>query len=79
MATQIQQIKKVHYPLAEAIEKAMQQNLNRDKRLGLIGEPYSNEEIEIYREEATTLLKDSGENYLPEYPDTEHICVEKKA
>jgi hypothetical protein len=77
MASQIQQIKKVHYPLAEAIEKAMQQNLNRDKRLGLVSEPFSNKELDIYREEATTVLKNDGENYLPEYPDTEHICVQQ--
>lgn len=63
-----------YYPLKEAIELAAVQNLQRDIRLDLEEDESA---LDIYREEAKYLLKTAGENYLPEFPDTEHICVSK--
>lgn len=69
----------VYYELPEAIKKAAEQNYLRDYRHGL--EQYENwtdaDELthELYLEEAEHLLTTSGQNYDPESPDTELICL----
>ena len=75
-------------PTEELILKAAKQNLDRDIRIGLMGEAFEDlkpvtswdnlpeDEKKIYLEEAKVLLEDTGENYLPDYPDHELIKVE---
>lgn len=79
MAGQILAIKKVYYTFEEAVEKAAEQNFMVDKRkLGIVDAKFSertNEEGEYYFKTAEDTLADFGENSVPEYPDTEHICV----
>lgn len=69
------EIIKKFYPFQEAVERAAKQNYERDKREG-DNTPW--EEVKsLLIEEATFLMKTDGENWLPEAPDTEHICLLK--
>lgn len=73
MVTQVKAITRVEYELDEAVKKAAEQNLKRDQRMGLEDDPANQATVDIYLEEARVLLESTGENYIPEYPDTEHI------
>lgn len=77
MPTQIKKITKVYFPMEEAVKKAADQNMARDQRLGLLSNPANEGDVEIYTAEAEEVLKKDGENYLPEAPDHEHICVQR--
>ena len=71
----ITEIKKVYFELEEAVQKAAEQNWNRDDRIGLTEGITFEADSTIYLDEARHLLETTGENYLPEHPDFEHICV----
>ena len=76
----------------ELVLKAAKQNCDRDHRVsielpcsipGCIGresdpewEELMEDEKEIYLREARILLEKTGENYLPDYEDHEHIVWE---
>lgn len=75
MAEQVIKIEKVYYPKHEAIAKAAEQNLNRDRRKGLIDDDPNEDVIRKYIEEANVILMNKGCNSIPEYPDYEHIHV----
>ncbi len=66
-------------PMKEAIEAAAQQNYERDRRvLQEFSQPWEKALLrhkKMYREEAKYLLETTGENYVPDEPDTEHIVV----
>lgn len=66
-------------PMKEAIEAAAQQNYERDRRvLQEFSQPWEKALLRhktMYREEAQHLLQTTGENYVPDEPDTEHIVV----
>lgn len=79
MAEAILKIEQKFYPLEEAVKRAAAQNVSRDFRNNLI-EVSSLQELpivlrSIYVNRARALLKQDGQNSLPEYPDKEHICV----
>lgn len=73
---------KVYYELSEAIEKAAEQNYQRDYRHGL--EAYEKladapEDVkQKFLEEATYLLNKTFQNWEPEYPDDDLICVRRE-
>ncbi len=72
---------KVYNDLEEAVAAAALQNYNRDARtlLEVVSWEEADEKIkETYLDEVRWLLSDSGENYLPEEPDTTHICYGTK-
>lgn len=79
MANQILKITKVYYPLEEAVQKAAEQNLAAAHRDGL--HPVAKlEDLSLFNQtvllnNARWLLASLGENSLPVYPDTEHICL----
>lgn len=81
MAGQIFEIKKQHYPFQEAVKKAIEQNVLRDHRLGLISattiDELTEEQKGVYTADAMAMLEIHGENHIPHYPDTEHICVQQ--
>lgn len=78
--SEIRKITQVFYPREEAAVKAANQNLNRDFRKGLRKEKSLSDfkdpvaSHEYLHNTMYTLICD-GQNCLPEYPDTEHICV----
>lgn len=82
MATTVMSIKKVFFPFDEAVAKAAAQNAAADFRKGL----HNSEKFadlprlqrNQYEYEAERLLKTTGENRLPTYPENEHICVQKE-
>ncbi len=82
MATQILAIKKVFFPIEEAVLKAAEQNVSRDFRMGMpsvtsgIFSEQTEDTQRDYLHYARRVIEKTGENYLPEYPDTEHICVQ---
>lgn len=82
MATTVMAIKKVFYPFDEAVKKAIEQNVEIDYEKGLASDPYhanlDHEARVRYQREAEELLATTGENRMPEYPLTEHICVQKE-
>lgn len=72
--------------MEDLVLKAAKQNLDRDVRRGLMyavgkcpkvtcWEDCPEDERRLYLEEARYLIKETGENYLPEFPDHEHIKV----
>lgn len=65
----------VTLPMKEAIELAVKENIERDRRCGLLKGTLSQDERAIYEEEAKYLLRTTGENYTPEYADHHHITV----
>lgn len=67
----------VFLPLSEAIDLATKENIERDQRKGLLPLDIPDETREIYREEATALLNNDGENYEPDYPDHHMIKLER--
>lgn len=73
----IKAIVTVELELDEAVKRAAAQNLKRDQRMGLEDDPAKQETIDLYEEEALELLTNSGENYIPEAPDFEHIVLKK--
>ena len=79
MSNQILKITKVYYPLEEAIQKAMHQNFAAMVRDGLSKvdkfEDLSLFEQTVMYNNACWVLTELGENSLPVYPDTEHICL----
>lgn len=81
MPTQVLPIVKKEYDFEEAVIKAAEQNIRRDHRIGECQadslEKADSEMREVYLSEARCVLEQSGENYLPEHPDNEHICVKK--
>lgn len=68
-------MKTIELSFNEAVELAVKQNIERDQRHGLISDPISEEEKSIYREEAEYILKETGENYQPDFPDHQLIKV----
>lgn len=58
----------------EAVKLAVKENMERDRRLGLL-EDETEDDKKIYEEEAIYLLKETCENYLPEFKDHHHIFV----
>ena len=68
-----------YYPFNEAVDRAAKQNFARDARHGLeTGDWETTDEDtrNFFLEEAAKLMKYSGQNYDPERPDTDLICVE---
>lgn len=76
----ITKIKKVYLPIEYAVKRAAEQNLLRDHRVGLTSATDLKEltipQRLIYIQEARNLLKTTGENYIPVYPEYQHICVQ---
>lgn len=82
MAEQIARIEEKHYSFEEAVKRAADQNVARNFRNGLscfssLSEMSVKDRVVQYHLARTTLLK-QGQNTLPEYPDTEHVCVKKE-
>ena len=66
----------VALPMKEAIELAVKENIERDRRCGLLKSTLvSPDERAMYEKEAEHLLRTTGENYSPEYPDHHRIVV----
>ncbi len=78
----IMKINKVFLPLGMAVKKAAEQNLLRDHREGIVTAAGLHElDIKtrlMYYQNARNLLKETGENYPPPYPDRNHICLKKE-
>ena len=69
-------MKTITLPIGEAVELAVKENIERDRRRGLLKSIFvSPVERAIYEEEAKYLLRTTGENYTPEYADHHHIMV----
>ena len=66
-------MKVVKMPLEEAVIKAAEQNFRVDVKRGLEKESEWGNLQDLYKEEARYLLVTTGENYLPENGETEHI------
>jgi hypothetical protein len=78
-------MKTLKLPLKEAIEAAVKQNIERDRRMekeigetDLMPDPLPQDELDLYYEEVRYLLETTGENYLPDYPDHPHVVIEDK-
>jgi hypothetical protein len=69
-------MKTITLPLKQAVELAVKENIERDRRCGLLESVLvSPDERAIYEKEAEHLLRTTGENYTPEYADHHHIMV----
>ena len=70
-------MKRLELPFNEAVEQAARQNYYVDRRRHNlpIGTKWKDVAAE-YLEEARAVLKETGENYLPEYGEP-HIVVKK--
>ena len=81
MAGQVLAIKEVSYPILEAVQKAAEQNVARDFRMGMPSVKsgvFSEQSDQVqldYKYYAAMVILKTGKNYVPEYPDTEHICA----
>ncbi len=80
MAEAIVKVEKKFYPFDYAVKRAAEQNVLMDYRKHVIGATHLRE-LDIgkrleYIQEARTLLRQRGENRFPEYPESEHICVQ---
>lgn len=71
-------MQKLELPFDEAIKKAAYQNFQTDVNQKLIpSRKWFKQEIrDMYLKEATFLLQETGENYLPVYGES-HIVVKK--
>lgn len=66
----------VTLPFSDALELAVKENIERDRRVGLLKSPLvSPDDRAMYEEEAEHLLRTTGENYEPEYADHHRIVV----
>ncbi|BDD79429.1 hypothetical protein [Burkholderia phage FLC8] len=81
MPFEIRPIEDKYYPLEEAIQKAAEQNVRRDYRLGIISSDILTDLTEVdrkkYTDEAARLMTEFGVNYVPNSPETERIRVAK--
>jgi hypothetical protein len=82
VAEQIARIEEKRYSFEEAVKRAAEQNVARNFRQGLsryssLSEMAINDRVVQYHLARTILLRE-GQNTLPEYPDTEHVCVKKE-
>lgn len=81
MPGEILPIKNKYYELGEAVQRAAEQNVRRDYRLGLITvdklEDLPAEEGRKYKIEARRVITEFGANYVPNYPETERIHARK--
>lgn len=79
MPFEIRPIEDKYYPLEEAIQKAAEQNVRRDNRLGIIGTDQITDLSEVDREkyisEASRVMVEFGVNYVPNSPEHERIRV----
>lgn len=63
-------------PLEEAVLLAVEENIDRDKRMDVIDRDECDYElIEMYEKEAHHILTTAGEGFIPDYPDHHHIRV----
>lgn len=73
-------MKTIALPMEEAVELAVKENIERDRRCGLLKSIFvSPDERAVYEEEAEYLLRTTGENYEPEYSDHHLIVVANAA
>jgi len=81
MPGEILPIKNKYYELGEAVRRATEQNIRRDYRLSLIAtdnlEDLPEEQARKYRMEANKVITEFGANFVPNYPETEHIHAVK--
>jgi len=76
----IMSIKKIELPFNTAVGRAARQNFNKDVRNGKVNmfEWVEDQDIQRrYHSEARALLLRDGENMIPEFPDVEHIFLQK--
>lgn len=71
-------MKKSYYPSEEAIQRAAMQNFDRDVRMDLeegTWDQTPDDVKSVYLDEAREILTTTGENYVPDFKDHDHICV----
>lgn len=82
MPFEIRPIEHKYYKLEQAIQKAAEQNVRRDYRLGIISSDtfsdLSEADRKKYIDEATRVLTEFGVNYVPTAPETERIHVARE-